>query len=210
MTDHAAEHAPATSDVTGVVLAGGLSLRMRRDKAALTLDGQPLLRVVAERLGQVVRTVIVIGPERYRELVPDLSVVPDVRPGQGPLGGLQTALVATDTPHILAVACDMPWLNPDLLRSMIEQAKHEPRCDAVALRTPKGLEPLHTVYHRRILPLVSDRLEKQALGMRALLDDLQVCVVDTTHMQELDLRRRSLYNANTPDDWERVVQREAE
>src|SRR5579859_5479057 len=78
---------------TGVVLAGGASRRMGRDKAALVLDGEPLLARVVSRLREAVDRVIVIGPPDRAAIVPsDVSVFLDLEPGLGPLGGIYSAL----------------------------------------------------------------------------------------------------------------------
>jgi molybdopterin-guanine dinucleotide biosynthesis protein A len=103
----------------GAALAGGQSRRMGQDKAALAIGGQPLLARVVARLQMVTPQVRVIGAVERAALVPGVPVVPDLRPGCGPLGGIYTALRTTSAPYVLVVGCDMPFLNAALLRHLL-------------------------------------------------------------------------------------------
>ncbi|HEY8393934.1 MAG TPA: molybdenum cofactor guanylyltransferase [Thermaerobacter sp.] len=106
----------ALAPITGVILAGGHSRRMGRDKALLDLGGRPMIARVAEALGRVCAEVLVVDrdPDRYAFL--GLPVVLDRKPGFGALSGLHAGLLALPRPYGLFVACDMPFLQPALLR----------------------------------------------------------------------------------------------
>jgi molybdenum cofactor guanylyltransferase len=137
--------------VTGIVLAGGRSSRMGRDKAALKLDGQTLQN----------RCVAVL-----RECFPEVLVIRhDDVPGLGPIGGLATAL--RRAPEVFVVACDMPFLNAGLIREMASQL---PGYDAVAIAG----EPLHAAYSARILPAVERQIATGNYSMNHLLSQLRV------------------------------------
>ena len=152
-TMHAEAVAEALRECSGVVLAGGRSSRMGRDKAALELDGEPLLARVVGRLRAALPVVVVIGPARLHALVPGVPVVPDEYPGAGPLGGLVTALRVVSTSRVFLAGCDMPFVAPGLVRAMALLAAEEPETDAVLLHSPAGagLEYLHGVYTRSCL-----------------------------------------------------------
>ena len=101
-------------DCTGLVLAGGNSRRMGRDKTALEFEGQTLLqRTVA--LLQTVFPQVLVSVRSYRQ---DVSVpqVIDAYPDAGPLAGLCAGLAKADTPWVFAVAADMPFLLPEIIR----------------------------------------------------------------------------------------------
>lgn len=191
--------------VTGVALAGGLSSRMGEDKAALLYDGQPLLAHVAARLGEVFARVVIIGPEGLAALRPGAPIIPDARPGFGPLGGLATALEAIQTPWLFLAACDMPLIQHALARHMASLARGAPDAQAVALRGPRGLEPLHTLYRSDIGPIVRDALDGGRLSMRGLLARLRVIEVNPRDVALLDPRGLSTFNANTPDEWRQAL-----
>lgn len=192
--------------VTGVALAGGRASRMGQDKAALLLDGRPLVARVVERLRLALARVIVIGPDSLAALQPGAPVIPDTCPGLGPLGGLASALDATDTEWLFLVACDMPFIQPALVRHMAALALATPTAEAVALRSPGGLEPLHAVYRRDIAPLVTQALASPRPSMHGLLERLRVIEVTPEDVASLDPRNLSTFNANTPDDWSRALQ----
>ena len=189
----------------GVVLAGGASRRMGRDKAALLIGGEPLLRRAVARLRLALAEVIVVGAPACASLLPGSRIVADAWPGRGPLGALATALrviEATEaTGWALLVACDMPFTQPALLRAMARLALTTPDVDVVALRGPRGLEPLHAVYHRRCLPLALARLAGDDASLQGLLATARVREVTPDDARRLDPSGRSAFNANTPEEW---------
>lgn len=104
----------------GLVLAGGRSERLALDKALVRFGGVPLLRIVVERAARVCQQVVVAvdRPDRYQGLGLPARLVADRSPGLGPLSGLQAGLLACRTEHVLVAACDLPFLNVELLRHM--------------------------------------------------------------------------------------------
>ncbi len=149
------------------VLAGGESRRMGRDKAALSWQGQTLLERTVQTARQAVPRVLVAGRARPAEwAVPDVPFLPDARPGEGPLRGLEAALVFAAPAAVLAVACDMPLLSPDALHWLLAQAATAPAdADGLAVRNSGQWEPLFSIYFASCLPRVRERL---ALGQRSL------------------------------------------
>lgn len=95
--------------VAGAVLVGGRSTRMGRDKALIEIDGIPMARRVAEVLRLAgCHPVFAVGPP---ELAAGLDVVGDQHPGEGPLGGILTALHAAPLQPVLVLACDLLWID---------------------------------------------------------------------------------------------------
>jgi len=133
---------------TGIVLAGGASRRMGRDKAFLELDGRTLIEVVVERMARVCAEVLVVASDARPYAGLGAQLVEDRFHGVGVLGGLHAGLEAAAYELTLAVGCDMPFLNPDLLRAFAGWAegfdvavlRHEPpprdaaRFDVAVLR----------------------------------------------------------------------------
>jgi molybdopterin-guanine dinucleotide biosynthesis protein A len=195
----------------GVVLAGGASRRMGRDKAALLIGGEPLLCRAVARLRLALAEVIVVGSPACASLVPETRIMADRWPGRGPLGALATALSAlealeaTEIEWALLVACDMPFTQPALLRELTRLALTTPQVDVVALRGPRGVEPLHAIYHRRCLPLALARLVGDDASLRGLLAALRVREVAPDEVRRLDPAGRSAFNANTPEEWRRAL-----
>ena len=191
--------------VTGIVLAGGASTRMRTSKAALLIAGEPLLRRVVRRVEVALAEVVVLGPPELAVLVPGVRVLPDARPGLGPLGGLETALRTVSEQHVFVVACDMPFVSRALVRAMGAMALGDRSADAVVLRTSRGTEQLHAVYARSCLPAIERQLDAGDLALRHLLDRLRVRELSEDDAAIYDPAGLSAFNANTPQEWERAL-----
>ena len=189
----------------GVVLAGGASRRMGRDKAALLIGGEPLLRRAVGRLRLALAEVIVVGAPALAPLVPDTRIVADGWPGRGPLGALATALGATDAGWVVMVACDMPFTQPALIREIAWRALVSHDLDVVALRGARGWEPLHAAYSRACLPLALERLAGDDASLRGLLAAARVGEVSAEEARSLDPAGRSAFNANTPEEWREAL-----
>jgi molybdopterin-guanine dinucleotide biosynthesis protein A len=187
----------------GVVLAGGASRRLGVDKALLQFDDGPLLCIVVKRLAQVCPRVLVAvdRADRYRHLGLAVDFVTDESPGLGPLAGLQAALRAGRMEHTLVVACDLPFLNPALLRHMAQLPR---TYDALVPRWLGRWQPLHAVYARSCLAVVDKLLASGGGSMHDLLDRVQVQALDEDELRRLDPQGLSLINLNTPADVKRA------
>ena len=187
----------ASSSVTGLILAGGRSKRLGRDKARLPWPDEnsqtTLLHHVHAVLAPLCDEVLVVG---NRADLAGFTVVPDVAAAQSSLTGLVSGLRAAATPLALAVACDMPFLNERLLRALIDRATDE--WDAVAPVVRHEPETLHTVYHRRCLPAASEMLEAGDLRLGRLMKRLRVRAVSPDEVRRFDPDLASFSNINTP------------
>jgi molybdopterin-guanine dinucleotide biosynthesis protein A len=175
---------------------------MGSDKAALLIDGEPLLRRTVRVLRSIPLDVAIIGPPERAALVDDVPILPDQWPRQGPLGGIATALGALVGEAVLVVGCDMPFLCLGLLRYLIALA---PAYDAVVVQVEGEVHPLHAVYQRRCLPALEARLLAGDLQVKGFLSELVVRVVNGAELDRLDPGHLSTFNANTPQEWERAL-----
>src|ERR1700686_5658350 len=129
--------------VLGYVLAGGGSTRFGRDKALAEIDGKPMVLRMRELLAKVTGGVsVVAAPGKYGNL--GVSALTDRWPGEGPLGGIITALRATEKSGVewnLLVGCDMPFLKREWLNYLVERSLAS-RAEVVVPQSMKGLEPL--------------------------------------------------------------------
>ena len=183
--------------ISGVILVGGDSRRMGRDKALLSVAGRPLVQRVAEVLREVTDELLLVGEKAERYTWVGGRAVDDQGPGSGPLAGIKTALSVARHPYCLVVACDMPFLNADLLRYMLRQAIG---WDAAVPRRREGLEPMHAVYNRSCLKLVEWMLENGELSPLDLFPLVRVRYLEMHEVAPYDPRGRSFVNLNTPAD----------
>jgi molybdopterin-guanine dinucleotide biosynthesis protein A len=149
---------PPRADVTGVLLCGGKSTRMRADKALLELEGRALIEYPLSVLEQVAqRVVLACGPTpRYAELGLELAL--DGGADGGPLAGLLAGLEASATEWTAVLACDMPRADAGVLRELLERAERD-SLDACLLEIERGTQPMFAVYRRTCLQPVRDALE---------------------------------------------------
>lgn len=188
-----------SSGTTGLILAGGKSKRLGRDKALLPWPRESsettLLHHVHEVLASVCEDVFVVG---NRSDLTAFNVIPDISPVGSSLTGLVSGIQAARTPLVLAVACDMPFLNGRLLRALIGLATKE--WDSVAPLVRDEPETLHTVYHRRCLITATEMLQAGDYKLTRLLERLHVRQVSLNEVREIDPELISASNINTPEE----------
>ena len=189
--------------VTGVVLAGGASRRMGRDKAFLDLGGRPLIAHVLERMGEVCAETLIVANDIPRYAGLGVRIVPDVFPGVGVLGGLHAGLAAARHDLILAVGCDMPFLNPALLRAFVAWAEGY---DVVALRRGDQVETLHAAYRRTCLGPMEEVIRSGQQRIISFFPQVRVRYVAPEDIFPLDPDLRSFRNVNTPEEWAALQQ----
>jgi molybdenum cofactor guanylyltransferase len=174
----------------GYVLAGGRSSRMGRDKALLPFRGGALADSIARAVAQAAGSVVIVGRD---ELAGHL-VIPDLYPGEGPLGGIVTALRHTRAHWNLIAACDMPGLSPGFLAELLDAAE-DADVDALVPVGPSGIpEPLCAVYHRRALQAIGEAFEQGVRKVTGALEGLEAVPYPVAEMAQFQ-------NVNTPEDW---------
>ena len=183
--------------VTGVILAGGQSRRMGRDKALIELGGKTLLERTADTLWHITSDLIVVGPEERGGQLPGVTVVQDAVPGSGPLGGIAAALRASPHPCCLVVACDMPLLNVGLLRYLVELA---PSFDVVIPDADGFTHQMHAVYSTACLPHMERQLAAGDFKIDRFFPRVRVRYVTAEEIDRFDPQHRSLLNVNTPEE----------
>ena len=185
------------SPVSAIIQAGGQSRRMGRDKALIDYQGRPIIAHVIETLRALTDDVAVISNRSDLYSPFGARVVPDYDPPCGPLGGLAAGLRALNTELAIVVACDMPFLNVNLLRWLIDLADGY---DAVVPQAGAEFEPLHAVYRRDCYHPIVRRLEQGQRRVISFFADVRLRPVPEAEWRVLDPAGRSLLNLNTPAD----------
>lgn len=175
---------------------------MGTDKSFAPLLGKPMIERVIERvsaLGQATTLLITNKPELYAHL--GLPMVGDVLPDRGSLGGIYTALYHSQHPYTLTVACDMPFLNPALLRHLLAlRAEPGGPYDVIVPRKDGYPEGLHAVYSAACLDPIRQRLDANRLKVIGFYDAVRVRYLDEPEYAAIDPRGQSFRNVNTPDE----------
>jgi molybdenum cofactor guanylyltransferase len=190
---------PCSDDLTGLVLAGGASRRMGRDKALLQLNERSLIAIVVERMALVCGEVLIVSSDRKPYVGFGVPVVEDRFQDVGVLGGLHAGLKAASYELALAVGCDMPFLNPDLLRAFADWAEG---FDVALLRRGEHVEPLHAAYRRTCLPAIEAVIRAGKRRIISFFSRVDVRYVALEDVALIDPRLDSFRNVNTPAEWE--------
>ena len=184
------------ADCTAVILAGGKSQRMGRDKASLLLGEQTLLQHVAAILQTTFPRVLV----SVRQLRPDIALpqIRDTYAEAGPLAGLYTALTHAETPWIFAVATDMPFVQPALIDYL---AKQRDGFQAVVPVVHGHPQPLAAFYATSCLTPFRALLEGNGKrSLRSALEPLKVRYINEADQLAADPALRSFFDLDTPQD----------
>jgi molybdopterin-guanine dinucleotide biosynthesis protein A len=188
-----------------VILAGGKSSRLGRDKSFLLMEGQPLVARLVQKLSVLSDDLIIVTNDAtgYEKLALPARLVPDLRPGVGSLMGIYSGLTVARHPQALTVACDMPFLSLPLLRYMLSQADG---VDVVIPRLGGLLEPLHAIYNKSCLAAMDRLLAQNRRQIIAFFPEVDVRYVEEEEVDRFDPHHLSFVNVNTLEDWELVQQ----
>jgi molybdopterin-guanine dinucleotide biosynthesis protein A len=218
----APDNVTAERSVSAIILAGGSSSRLGQNKALIEIAGRPLIERVVQRLRPLVTDILVVTNTPDQLAFLGLPMTRDVYQAIGTLGGLHAGLSAIHTEYGLVVGCDMPFLNPGLLRYMISllvqtcsQGAGAPRpYDVVMPRiapAPEGAapagayyEPLHAIYARRCLPVVEQSILSGRRRMLSFIPQVNVRYVDQETISRFDPQHLSFFNLNSADDLARM------
>ena len=176
---------------------------MGRDKAFVDLAGKPLIEHVIERsadLGQAETILITNSPAQYAHL--GLPMYADILPNKGSLGGIYTALAQARSPDVLVLACDMPFVNADLLRFMAGQIRAD--TDIVVPRVDGYPQALHAIYKKTCIEPIADQLAADRLKIIRFYDQMRVTYLDEADYAAHDPQGRTFANLNTPEELEQA------
>lgn len=188
-------------DTNRIVLAGGKSSRLERDKILETVGDRSLLKRVISVISSINSDIIIVKAkgQSFPHLIrnPRLRIITDIYPDKGIVGGLYTGLVASNSFYNLVVASDMPFLNQALLHYMIQLAVG---FDAVVLKLDNMVEPLHAVYSKRCVAPLKWMLKHSNLKTHKVLPFIRVRHLETQEIDRFDPKHLSIFNVNTEDD----------
>ena len=189
--------------ITSIILAGGRSSRLGREKLAEVIAGKSLIERAISSLSSLSQEIlIVISQKQARSSLslytyPEAKTMVDLYPGKGSLIGIFTGLVHSANFLNLVVACDMPFLNLDLLRYMVNIS---PGFDVVIPRIGDQMEPLHAVYSRKCIEPMEKQIKQGNLKITGFFDSLKVKYVGKEELDRFDPERLSFFNINTEAD----------
>ena len=194
-------------DATAIVLAGGKSSRMGRPKALLPFDNEPLIVHIVRALNRIFAETVVVAASGQEMPSLPATLVRDEMAYQGPVGGITYGLKAAGKKLCFVTSCDVAFLNAPLISHLMSRI---PNYHVVVPYWQERLQPLHAAYRRSVLPLLEDQLERGELRPVYLFDRVPTCKIGEDEIRRFDPEGLSFFNMNTPDDYERALQRWSE
>ena len=184
-------------DITGIILAGGKSLRYGRNKALVEVGGMRLIERVISVMQPLFENLMIITntPREYDYL--RLPMHEDIIKGLGPLGGVYTGLETMSGKSGFFVACDMPFLQRDLILHMIEIMGD---FDAVVPKVDWKIEPLHAIYTRNCLPSIKKLIDARGHQIIQFFENIRVRYVKEQEIRSFDSKLKSFLNVNSPGE----------
>ncbi|MDQ4129731.1 MAG: molybdenum cofactor guanylyltransferase [Actinomycetota bacterium] len=190
---------PDAPALTGLVLAGGRGRRLGRDKALVTVAGEPLVVRAPRRLEACCERVFVASGDGRRLGDLEWEQIPDAVADGGPLAGILAGLEFATTPLLAVVAVDLPYLNPDVLRRLAVEWRGEA---AVVPLVSGRVHPLHGAYATDSAPRLRRLLLGGSRAVITALSQLGARVVGEECWGDLDPSGSFVYNINRPEDLE--------
>jgi molybdenum cofactor guanylyltransferase len=188
-------------DVSSIILAGGKGTRLGRNKVVETIGNVSLLERVVFCLASLKTDIIVVVakdstlPHLAKHI--NLNIVTDIFPGKGSLGGIYSGLAYSSSFYNLVVACDMPFLNLNLLRYMIDLTGEY---DVVIPKVDGILEPLHAVYSRNCVSPMEFLIQQNRLSILELYPMVKMRYIENAEIDHFDPEHLSFFNINTEAD----------
>ncbi len=206
---HEAGEPVPTSRRGAIVLCGGSSRRMGRDKASLPFGGASLLAQTVCLIRPCVAQVVVVARSTAQQLPEDvkklgIAIACDRRPGNGPLEAVAAgwAALPTDTAAALVCGCDTPLVRSALVERLFRRVTG---FDAVVPMVGERVHPLLAVYARQSRPFVHQCLQQDKRSMRDLLQRIRVCWLKEHELREVDRELESFVNVNDEASYQRAL-----
>lgn len=187
---------------TGIILSGGKSLRMGKNKAFIEIEGLPMIERILNLFKKIFKEILVITNDKNQfGHLDNVKIYNDLIPYKGALGGLFTGLFYSSNEYSFCVGCDMPFLNESLIKFLIKKIDGE---DIIVPKTEKGLEPLHAIYSKRCLSLIKKMIDSGKSRIIDIYPLLNVKIIEEKEFIELDPEGKSFLNINTPEELEQI------
>ncbi|MBU4174068.1 MAG: molybdenum cofactor guanylyltransferase [Actinobacteria bacterium] len=192
---------------TGIILAGGASIRMPGEKAFMEVGGRRVIDIQLQVTGGLFTETLIVGNAGRMEGLSvyrggGVRVVEEKVSGKGPLGGILSGLELSGSEDNFVMACDMPFINRDAIVFIMENL---PGFQVAVPRTPEGLEPLYAAYRRDCADVIGRQIGSGNLKVTDFYDEVLVKYVRWEELLGFDSTGRLLLNINSPEDMRKAA-----
>ncbi|WP_326909510.1 NTP transferase domain-containing protein [Sedimentibacter sp. MB31-C6] len=190
-------------NVTGILLAGGKSSRMGKDKALIKYGDETFMSNSLKKLNKLFDEVIVVADNVEKYHIENVKIIKDIYPGMGPMGGIHAALKAAKNDWLFVIPCDMPMWEVFLVEEML---KHRLDNDIVVPLINDHMEPLFALYKKTCIPGIEQCLNNNIIKVIELYSLVKTNYLDLEKLyHEFNQCTKSFFNINTPEDLYNMV-----
>jgi len=189
-------------EISCIILAGGENSRIGKDKAFLQCGERTFIEEQVFTLRNIFEEIIIVTNNRNKFKDMNVKVVTDIVPHSGPLGGLYTGLAVSSNIHCFVIGCDMPLINLELIKFMIDNINEN---DIIIPLSSRGKETLFAIYSINCLETIKKQLELKNLKLIDILKYHKVRYMSEKEIIKFDPEEYSFFNVNNPNDYEKVL-----
>jgi len=181
---------------TAIILAGGRSRRMGKDKSMLLINNKPIIEHIFEQIRPYFSQVLISSNEQKKYAFLGADVIPDKVPDQGPLMGILSCLEVSSHNLNFVVACDVPVINHDFIRKMMREAQMYD--GVIPVKEKSKYEPLFGIYRKSMITPIRDTLKSDS---RKIIDACSKCKIKYLEIDDAEWYR----NLNTMDEYNKYI-----
>jgi molybdopterin-guanine dinucleotide biosynthesis protein A len=186
--------------ISGIILSGGKSSRMGEDKAFLPFPDKPLIEIVIDKLKLIFKELLIITdkPEHYKKY--NVKIFKDEFSERGPLGGIYTGLIHSQNKYNFVIACDMPFLNLELINYLIQKINNY---DLVSFKYKGKIEPLFAIYSKNCISAIEKQLQDKDFKITNFFSKVKVKIIEEKEALKYDPQGLSFISINTSDEYQK-------
>lgn len=192
------------TNLTGIILSGGKSIRMGENKAFIEIEGVPIIHRIHTLFRNLFLETIIVTNQKDLFSNLESRIYNDLLPQRGALGGLYTGLFFSSLQYSFCVACDMPFLKEKVIEYLIKDIEGY---DVIVPRTTDGLQPLHAIYSKNCLGPIKKVIEQEKFKIIDIYPMVNVKIIEDEEFKYLDPMGESFININTPEELLYIMKR---
>ncbi len=191
--------------MTGIILAGGKSTRFNgKNKAFFKIGNEIIIENIIKKLSSIFDDVVIVANDFKLPNYP-VRIVKDIYPGKGPLGGIYTGLVNSNTKYNFVVACDMPFLNLELIEHIKNECRDDEDFDIIVPKLGTHYEPLHAIYSKNCITCIEKQIRQDNLKITELFKYVKIKEIPEQIIKRFDPQLLSFFNVNTPLNYRKAL-----
>jgi molybdopterin-guanine dinucleotide biosynthesis protein A len=184
---------------TAVILCGGKSSRMGFDKCKIKIENKYLLEIIGEQLEEVFDDIILLSNDEFKFKEMKYRVMKDVIPDLGPMGAIYSSFKHSSSKYVFVTACDMPLINVDFIKYMMEVIKNK-EVEGVVSYKSGYIEPLYAFYSISMIDRFEGCIENQKFKLLEVIKGSRMYYIEEDEVRRLTNGMNVFTNLNYKSD----------